>query len=236
MKKLSCLIFSLIFVLCSCNYRQKEAVKAEPSIIDDDQLINIISSDTTHYKVVYIFSDVCKPCIEHLRDEMCQLYKNRDTSQWKFYLVATFNHLRCSVPDTATGELVELSFADNIRHFAAQYRHRLTALGYDMSDVYFLYNANWEMKPGLNDMIQRMFSSDKPYRSDEYVPQFLKADSENHLWTEFVCECDTFEIVNGKLVPQNIQNTYYKANDDYLLEKFDYCRHDTIYSIRQKKP
>lgn len=229
MKKLTLLMICLNFVLCSCNYHQKEAVAAEPSIIDDDELVDIVTADTMHFKVVYIFSAGCKPCLEHLKNEVRQFYLDRDTTQWKFYLVAQFNWLHCMVLDSATQELVELSFADNIRHFAAEYRRLLPSLGYDMSDVYFLYNAKWEKMPRQNDMIHKMFTSDKPYTVSEGVPQFLKADPQNHLCTQFVFECDEVKNVNGKIVPSAINKTYYGPADSYNMEKFDYHKHDTVY-------
>ena len=120
-----------------------EQVKAvEPSMLTTDEITRLVKSDTTHYKVVYFFDILCKPCLEHLRNELAAMYANRDTAQWRFYLVAGFNWLHRLIPDSV-GNLVEDTLG-NIAHFAQRYRDLLPSLGYDMKDVYMHYNPLME--------------------------------------------------------------------------------------------
>ena len=119
-----------------------EQVKAvEPSMLTTDEITRLVKSDTTHYKVVYFFDILCKPCLEHLRNELAAMYANRDTTQWRFYLVAGFNWLHRLIPDSV-GNLMEDTLG-NIAHFAKRYRDLLPSLGYDMNDVYMHYNPDW---------------------------------------------------------------------------------------------
>ena len=100
---------ALMFVGCNNRPTEKqdkpvlsfEQVKAvEPSMLTTDEITRLVKNDTTHYKVVYFFDILCKPCLEHLRNELAAMYANRDTALWRFYLVAGFNWLHRLIPDS----------------------------------------------------------------------------------------------------------------------------------------
>ena len=130
-----------------------EQVKAvEPSMLTTDEITRLVKSDTTHNKVVYFFDILCKPCLEHLRNELAAMYANRDTALWRFYLVAGFNWLHRLIPDS---------------------------LGYDMNDVYMHYNPTWEHTDTgvFTPWAKSMFHSDHPFRCQyEGSPQLFIAD------------------------------------------------------------
>lgn len=207
---------------------QKKALAAEPSILDSDQLADIITSDTTHYKAVFIFDAVCKPCRMHLRNEVRQLYRDCDTSMWRIFLVAKFEGLSHGDPNRKD------AFSDNIRHFASEYRTLLPSLGYDMDDVYFLYDARWNCYSQA-DMIERMFTSDQPYQRKYGDPRFLRADPHNHLCTEFLYICNEYKITDGVFDRSTIVDSCYSADEMYVLEPFDYRHHDTAFTVKEKK-
>ena len=155
-----------------------EQVKAvEPSMLTTDEITRLVKSDTTHNKVVYFFDILCKPCLEHLRNELAAMYANRDTTQWRFYLVAGFNWLHRLIPDSI-GNLVEDTLG-NIVHFVKRYRDLLPSLGYDMNDVYMHYNPAWEHTDTgvFTPWAKSMFHSDHPFRCQyEGSPQLFIAD------------------------------------------------------------
>ncbi len=52
------------------------------------ELKDMLQSDTSHYKVVNIYSPCCGPCIQHLRTTFRQYTKTVDTTDVRFYYIA----------------------------------------------------------------------------------------------------------------------------------------------------
>lgn len=50
-------------------------------------LRNMLKNDTSHYKIVIIYSYCCGPCREYMRDIYIPIYKTLDTSEYKMYFV-----------------------------------------------------------------------------------------------------------------------------------------------------
>lgn len=48
---------------------------------------NMIKNDTSHYKIVVIYSQCCGPCKEQMRDIYIPMYKALDTSECRMYFV-----------------------------------------------------------------------------------------------------------------------------------------------------
>ncbi|MCQ2298501.1 MAG: hypothetical protein MJZ51_07785, partial [Bacteroidales bacterium] len=232
-------LLAVLFVLaalCSCTrpqweLMQQEALSAEAAILNADELVEVLGSDTTHFKAVYFFSSHCSPCQEHLRNEVLQLYRSCDTNVWRVYLVAELNNLHRLVPG-ADGDLEEASLSDNISHFSKQYRSQLTSLGYDMADVRFFYDARWDLDQGMDQsaVVRRAFTSDQEFKVDNGVPMFLMADPHNHIKTSLRVSRAVERVVEG--IPElGPITTSYAPSYCYSLEAFDYTRHDTVYSI-----
>lgn len=118
----------------------ERAKSVVPSLCTTDEIANLVKSDTTHGKVVYYFDLYCKPCREHLADDLSAMYADHDTAQWHFYLVAGLNWMHRLVPNE-DGLMVEDTL-ENFRHYAKQYREVLTSLGYDWDDVYLHYDPS----------------------------------------------------------------------------------------------
>lgn len=178
----------------------EKAKEAEPQLVSTDELVKFVGEDTTHWKVVYFFDAVCKPCREHLQNELREMYAGHDTSLWRFYLVAGFNGLHRLTPDEE-GNRVEDTL-ETIRHYAGVYRKLLPSLGYDMKDVYLHYDPTWEhTNSGVyTPLAKRMFvveprktahgevsvsheeNETVPFRCAwEGVPQLFKTDRHNRL-------------------------------------------------------
>ena len=206
-----------------------EQVKAvEPSILTTDEITRLVKNDTTHYKVVYFFDILCKPCLEHLRNELAAMYANRDTAQWRFYLVAGFNWLHRLIPDSV-GNLVEDTLG-NIAHFAQRYRDLLPSLGYDMKDVYMHYNPAWEhtdtgvFTPVFTPWANRMFCSDHPFRCQyEGSPQLFIADRHGRI----AIDCIVQKNKDGDTTDQ-----YYLPRCEYTLDTHCFHIPNTIITIR----
>ena len=188
-----------------------EQVKAvEPSMYTTDEITRLVKSDTMHNKVVYFFDILCKPCLEHLRNELATIYANHDTSQWRFYLVAGFNWLHRLTPDK-DGNLVEDTLG-NIAHFAQRYRELLPSLGYDMKDVYMHYNPAWEHTDTgvFTPWVNRMFHSDHPFRCQyEGSPQLFIADRYG---------CIALDCIVQKNKDGNTTDQYYSPRCEYTLD------------------
>lgn len=202
-----------------------EQVKAvEPSMLTTDEITRLVKSDTTHNKVVYFFDILCKPCREHLRNELAAMYANRDTTQWRFYLVAGFNWLHRLIPDSV-GNLVEDTLG-NIVHFAQRYRDLLPSQGYDMNDVYMHYNPTWEHTDTgvFTPWANRMFHSDHPFRCQyEGSPQLFIADRHGRI----ALDCIVQKNKDGDTTDQ-----YYTPRCEYTLDTHCFHNPNTIITIR----
>ena len=189
-----------------------EQVKAvEPSMLTTDEITRLVKSDTTHNKVVYFFDILCKPCLEHLRNELAAMYANRDTALWRFYLVAGFN-----VEDTL----------GNIVHFAKLYRDLLPSLGYDMNDVYMHYNPTWEHTDTgvFTPWAKSMFHSDHPFRCQyEGSPQLFIADRHGRI----ALDCIVQKNKDGDTTDQ-----YYSPRCEYTLDTHCFHNPNTIITIK----
>ena len=202
-----------------------EQVKAvEPSMLTTDEITRLVKSDTTHNKVVYFFDILCKPCLEHLRNELAAMYANRDTTQWRFYLVAGFNWLHRLIPDSV-GNLMEDTLG-NIVHFAKRYRDLLPSLGYDMNDVYMHYNPDWEHTDTevFTPWANRMFHSDHPFRCQyEGSPQLFIADRHGRI----AIDCIVQKNKDGDTTDQ-----YYTPRCEYTLDTHCFHIPNTIITIK----
>ena len=202
-----------------------EQVKAvEPSMLTTDEITRLVKNDTTHYKVVYFFDILCKPCLEHLRNELAAMYANRDTTQWRFYLVAGFNWLHRLIPDSV-GNLVEDTLG-NIVHFVKRYRDLLPSLGYDMNDVYMHYNPDWEHTDTgvFTPWANRMFHSDHPFRCQyEGSPQLFIADRHGRL----AIDCIVLKNRDG-----DTTDRYYSPRSIYTLDTHCFHIPNTIITIK----
>ncbi len=202
-----------------------EQVKAvEPSMLTTDEITRLVKSDTTHNKVVYFFDILCKPCLEHLRNELAAMYANRDTTQWRFYLVAGFNWLHRLIPDSI-GNLVEDTLG-NIVHFVKRYRDLLPSLGYDMNDVYMHYNPAWEHTDTgvFTPWAKSMFHSDHPFRCQyEGSPQLFIADRHGRI----ALDCIVQKNKDGDTTDQ-----YYSPRCEYTLDTHCFHIPNTIITIR----
>lgn len=202
-----------------------EQVKAvEPSMLTTDEITRLVKSDTTHNKVVYFFDILCKPCREHLRNELAAMYANRDTTQWRFYLVAGFNWLHRLIPDSV-GNLMDDTLG-NIVHFAKLYRDLLPSLGYDMNDVYMHYNPTWEHTDTgvFTPWANRMFHADHPFRCQyEGSPQLFIADRHGRI----ALDCIVQKNKDGDTTDQ-----YYSPRCEYTLDTHCFHNPNTIITIK----
>ncbi len=202
-----------------------EQVKAvEPSMLTTDEITRLVKSDTTHNKVVYFFDILCKPCLEHLRNELAAMYANRDTTQWRFYLVAGFNWLHRLIPDSV-GNLMDDTLG-NIVHFAKLYRDLLPSLGYDMKDVYMHYNPAWEHTDTgvFTPWAKSMFHSDHPFRCQyEGSPQLFIADRHGRI----ALDCIVQKNKDGDTTDQ-----YYSPRCEYTLDSHCFHNPNTIITIK----
>lgn len=169
----------------------ERAKTVKPALVTTDQLVQLITSDTLHHKVIYIFDCCCKPCLENLRTDLRAMYLGHDTAQWRFYLVAGFNWIHRLVPD-AEGNLVEDTLG-NVSHFAARYRQLASQLGYSPDDLYLHYNPNWEhaSEGVFTPLARRLFTlpdsaaARLPFRCrHEGMPQLWVCDRKGRLLTE----------------------------------------------------
>lgn len=229
------LLAAAALALTGCNSRPVEVqdkpvltfeqVKAvEPSMLTTDEITRLVKSDTTHYKVVYFFDILCKPCLEHLRNELAAMYANRDTTQWRFYLVAGFNCLHRLIPDSV-GNLMEDTLG-NIVHFAKRYRDLLPSLGYDMKDVYMHYNPDWEHTDTgvFTPWANRMFHSDHPFRCQyEGSPQLFIADRHGRI----ALDCIVQKNKDG-----DTTDRYYSPRSVYMLDTHCFHIPNTIITIK----
>lgn len=229
------LLTVVVLMFVGCNNRPAEEqdkpvlsfeqVKAvEPYMLTTDEITRLVKSDTTHYKVVYFFDILCKPCLEHLRNELATMYANRDTTQWRFYLVAGFNWLHRLTPDSV-GNLVEDTLG-NIAHFAQRYRDLLPSLGYDMNDVYMHYNPTWEHTDTgvFTPWAKSMFHSDHPFRCQyEGSPQLFIADRHGRI----ALDCIVQKNKDGDTTDQ-----YYLPRCEYTLDTHCFHNPNTIITIK----
>lgn len=207
----------------------ESAKSVEPQLVSTDELVKLVVEDTTHWKVVYFFDAVCKPCREHLQKELREMYARHDTTQWRFYLVAGFNWLHVLTPDEE-GNLVEDTLG-TIKHYAEKYSKWLPSLGYDMKDVYFHYDPTWEhTETGVfTPLAKRMFvvkpssieidekssncavNEEIPFRCKmEGMPQLFKADRHNRLQMNLCAPLsDTLKLA-------------YVPNNDYNLDTMEF--------------
>ena len=226
-----------LMLMCSCGSRVNEeeehgevltmeqARQQEPQLMTTDEIVELVKSDTTHKKVVYWFDILCKPCRQHLQNEIAGFYANHDASEWRIYLVAGFNWLQRYVPD-AEGNLVQDT--KSISYYSAEYRKLLPSLGFDMKDVYMHYDPVWEsseVKEVYPDGIftclaNKMFYSDVPFRfENDGMPRVFVSDRDNQLLVDYCIFTNKYK---------DSLNTFYMPNDNYNFEINDFTHHDTI--------
>lgn len=202
----------------------EQARQQEPKLMTTDEIVDLVKSDTTHKKVVYWFDIVCKPCRQHLQDEIASFYALHDTTEWRIYLVAGLNWLHRYVPD-AEGNLVQDT--NSISYYSAKYHKLLPSLGFDMKDVYMHYDPLWEKADAkevypdgiFTGLVNMMFHSDVPFRCEfDGVPRVFVSDRDNQLLVDY---CIFTE--NGKDTLR-----LYIPDDSYKFEIDDFSRHDTI--------
>ena len=211
----------------------EQAKKQEPALVSTDEIIALVKSDTTHKKVVYWFDILCKPCRAHLQNEIAKFYANRDTAEWRVYLVAGLNGLHHAVPD-AEGTLVE-DPAEDIRHFAEEHRELLPSLGFDMKDVYMHYdpvmedrNAYEEKYPDgfFTAVAGEIFYSDVAFHCQhDGVPKLFVADRTGRLLTDY------YVLINKE---RDTLDSFYAPNEDYLFDITDFSHHDTAVGVMMK--
>ena len=124
----------------------ESAKSVEPQLVSTDELVKLVVEDTTHWKVVYFFDAVCKPCREHLQKELREMYARHDTALWRFYLVAGFNWLHVLTPDEE-GNLVEGPFG------WARFRNEIDEYGNIVRESYFDQNDNPEYFQGYHTVV-----------------------------------------------------------------------------------
>ena len=213
----------------------EQAKAEEPALVSTDEIIALVKSDTTHKKVVYWFDYLCKPCREHLQNDIAKFYSDHDTAEWHIYLVAGLNGLHHSEPD-AEGNLVEEAPAENIRHFAKEYRKLLPSLGFDMKDVYLHYDPVLESSKDYKEkypegdffsqLANAMFHSDVAFRCEhDGIPRLFVADRTGQLLTDY------YILVNKEL---DTLDAYYVPNDYYQFDIKDFNHHDTVVGVMMK--
>ena len=213
----------------------EQAKAEEPSLMSTDEIVALVKSDTTHKKVVYWFDYLCKPCREHLQNEIAKFYSDHDTAEWHIYLVAGLNGLHHSEPG-AGGKLVEVGPAENIRHFAKEYRELLPSLGFDMKDVYLHYDpvlessATYKEKYPEGDYFSQlanaMFHSDVDFRCEhDGIPQLFMADRTGQLLTDY------YILISKEM---DTLDAYYVPNDYYQFDIKDFNHHDTVVGVMMK--
>ena len=119
----------------------EQARLQEPQLMTTDEIVDLVKSDTTHKKVVYWFDIMCKPCRQHLQEEIASFYALHDTTEWRIYLVAGLNWLHRYVPDEEGNLVMD---TNTISYYSAKYHKLLPSLGFDMKDVYMHYDPLWE--------------------------------------------------------------------------------------------
>ena len=74
---------------CRPNQRmiKKSVEYTDHTPLTAEKLRTMIMNDTTHYKIVVIYSYCCGPCQEQMRDIYAPMYKTIDTSECKMYFV-----------------------------------------------------------------------------------------------------------------------------------------------------
>ena len=98
MMKTRIAIASIIMILCQSCLRVQVAIpnqwneryaKSHDYIecLDADQLKHLITSDTTHYKIVMVYSSGCGACMEHLRRTYAPAYAMH-RGDVKFYFIS----------------------------------------------------------------------------------------------------------------------------------------------------
>ena len=245
--KITCIIAAMMTMalVCSCAGRGNEehenvltfeqAKAQEPSLMSTDEIVALIKSDTTHKKVVYWFDYLCKPCREHLQNEIANFYCDHDTAEWHIYIVAGLNGLHHSEPD-AEGNLVEETPAENIKHFAKAYRELLPSLGFDMKDVYLHYDPVLESSAAyrkkypeggyFSQLANAMFHSDVAFRCEhDGIPQLFVADRTGHLLTDY------YILISKDM---DTLDAYYVPNDYYQFDIEDFNHHDTLLGVMMK--
>lgn len=241
--KITCIIATVMTMalVCGCAGRGTEdhenvltfeqAKAQEPSLMSTDEIVALIKSDTTHKKVVYWFDILCKPCRAYLQNEIAAFYADRDTAEWHVYLVAGLNGLHHAVPD-AKGNLKE-DPAENISHFAEEYRKLLPSLGFDMKDVYLHYDPVMENSADYEKnypqgiftyLANEMFHSDMSFRCQhDGMPKLFVANRNNHLLTDY------YILINKD---SDTLDSYYMPNEDYWFDIKDFTHHDTVMGVK----
>ena len=100
MKKIKTLAFATIIIIfctacsnlirvCVENPKRIEEAKnyTDQIPITIEELKTMIQSDTSHYKIVVIYSICCNPCMDAFKHTYSHLWKNSDTSQIRWYLL-----------------------------------------------------------------------------------------------------------------------------------------------------
>ena len=227
-----------LMLLCSCGGRgheeeehgdvltMEQARQQEPQLMTTDEIVELVKGDTTHKKVVYWFDILCKPCRQHLQNEIASFYAKHDASEWRIYLVAGFNGLHRYGPD-ADGNLVEDT--NCISYYSAEYRKLLPSLGFDMKDVYMHYDPVWESSEMVKEvypdgiftcLANKMFYSDVPFRFDyDGMPRVFVSDCDNQLLVDYC-------ILTNK--DKDTLNRFYTPHDYYNFEINDFTHHDTL--------
>ena len=194
-----------------------EVKAAVPEVVSPDELAAIIRDDTLHNKIVYIFNAVCKPCMEHLREDIAPLCAQCDTSQWRVFLIATFAGLyRCTFD--SLGNPIEDSPMENICYFADEYHKLMKKYGINPQFLHLVYSPDWQRGTGespFTPFVRSFFHADQPFfLPSEGVPQFLRADRHNHVE---VCFTHCFSIKGDDTI---FEGDRFESRSSALYGKF----------------
>lgn len=197
----------------------EEAQAEVPELVSPEMMADLIKSDTTHWKIVYVFSDVCKPCLQHLRDDIAVICSTLDTSMWRVYVVGTFVGLHHA---NATCKM------DDISYYANRYHERMKEYGIDTSFLYMVYSPDWERgkaEPHAYLALRTFRIDEKGFFWCEGEPQYWRADPQNRLQLKKerlyqIKDNDTIDR-GYFLVPEDYSMTskqYFDTTDFYKLE------------------
>lgn len=230
MKKLTVLLFAaVLFAGCMMdkptvkNYRR--VVKMDNlTPVTVEQLRQIISADTTHYKVVVLTSSCCGFCIMSMRDVYPRKMAECDSSQVRWYFVeesySTAQYMdkvfksyhieepRYWINDTLPQyrPLMMKSMWSVVWNVIFHYGESLEELGYDVADNY------------LNNVVNAIAPQPQLITGPNGIPTTVMLDPQGRMKCTYVID----EFGNTTFEPTDIRNI------NVPVTELDYTKVDTL--------
>lgn len=176
--------------------------------ITAEKLRQLVEKDTSHYKIIVLYSVCCGPCMDMFKHTYSHMWKNSDTSQIKWYFIQ----------DDCSGVKWNTEF--------------LTNFGINTT-MYYLRDTLPEFKTYTEHRINNLINYIIPF-SEHKVDNMFGVPTDIVINKKGVAKIEKVIYKNNTSRTSTYSLPYYEKHDDipptlHFLQKLDFTKTDTTY-------